>query len=255
MHESEVDTYPGWPRRGQVIGWWSAGVTSAVAIKLALDQGHDVVPIYFDTGSAHPDNARFMADCEQWYGRKILTFKNSRYENVLDLVHKRRFLNGPGGALCTSELKKEVRFAIEKWMPYHAQVFGFEFEPHEIKRAARFAEQYPSAKAIFPLIENKITKGNALYYLAQAGIARPVMYTQGYHNNNCIGCVKGGLGYWNKIREDYPEVFAATAKAERAIGRSCIKGTFLDQLEVGRGRYPEEISPECGVYCPTEDLT
>ena len=29
----------------------------------------------------------------------------------------------------------------------------------------------------------------------------------GYNNNNCIGCIKGGMGYWNKIRVDFPEVF------------------------------------------------
>lgn len=31
------------------------------------------------------------------------------------------------------------------------------------------------------------------------------MYDLGYANNNCIGCVKGGIGYWNKIRIDFPE--------------------------------------------------
>ena len=53
------------------------------------------------------------------------------------------------------------------------------------------------------------------------GIKRPIMYDLGYSNNNCIGCVKGGMGYWNKIREDFPEVFQARAKLEREIGRSC----------------------------------
>ena len=37
--------------------------------------------------------------------------------------------------------------------------------------------------------------------------ARPLMYDLGYPNNNCIGCVKGGMGYWNHIRKDFPEVF------------------------------------------------
>ncbi len=41
------------------------------------------------------------------------------------------------------------------------------------------------------------------------------MYDLGYPNNNCIGCVKGGMGYWNKIRKDFPEVFQ-----KRAVARS-----------------------------------
>ncbi len=169
-----------------------------MAIKLALEEGLNVTPIYFDTGSAHPDNLRFKLHCEQWYGRQIITFKNSKYSSVLDLVKKRR---------------------------------------------------------LFPLIERKMSKANCLYELEVAEIEKPAMYKLGYHNNNCIGCVKGGLGYWNKIRSDFPEVFKATAQAEREIGRSCNKGTFLDELEPGRGRYPEELAPECGIFCPTEDFS
>lgn len=239
----------------QIIGWWSAGVTSAVAIRVALEQGKDVLPIYFETGSAHPDNARFKADCEHWYGRKIVTFKNPKYASVMDLLSKTTYVNGPNGAECTRALKKEVRFAIEKWMPYAGQIFGFEFEPKEIKRAERFAEQYPAALADFPLIEAKLTKANCLHRLDLEGIKKPAMYALGYNNNNCIGCVKGGMGYWNKIRKDFPEVFNEMALMERKKKHSCIKGVFLDELEPTRGRYPEEIAPDCGAYCPVEDFT
>jgi hypothetical protein len=77
------------------------------------------------------------------------------------------------------------------------------------------------------------------------------MYDLGYHNNNCVGCVKGGKGYWNKIRIDFPEVFAARAKMERDIGRSCINGTFLDELDPEAGRKEGPIVPECGADCET----
>lgn len=71
----------------------------------------------------------------------------------------------------------------------------------------------------------------------------------GYSNNNCIGCVKGGKGYWNKIRVDFPEVFASRAKLERDIGHSCIKGTFLDELDPNAGKMSEEIMDDCGIFC------
>jgi len=74
------------------------------------------------------------------------------------------------------------------------------------------------------------------------------MYDLGYPNNNCIGCVKGGMGYWNKIRIDFPDVFEQRAKEERLIGHSCIKGCFLDELDPNRGRNIE-IFPECGIAC------
>ena len=75
------------------------------------------------------------------------------------------------------------------------------------------------------------------------------MYDMGYSNNNCVGCVKGGKGYWNKIRIDFPEVFAQRAKLERDIGASCINGVYLDELMPGDGRMQEEIMPECGIMC------
>lgn len=47
-----------------VIAWFSCGVTSAVACKIALSLYEDVQLYYIETGSGHPDNARFLVDCE-----------------------------------------------------------------------------------------------------------------------------------------------------------------------------------------------
>ena len=69
----------------------------------------------------------------------------------------------------------------------------------------------------FPLLEHGISKEEAHQILKASGIKRPVMYDLGYQNNNCVGCVKGGMAYWNKIRKDFPEVFEARAKLERDI--------------------------------------
>jgi hypothetical protein len=60
------------------------------------------------------------------------------------------------------------------------------------------------------------------------------------------------MGYWNKVRRDFPDVFNATAEMERKIGRSCIKGKFLDELDPTAGRHEDVSLPECGVVCPTE---
>ena len=89
-----------------MIGWFSGGVTSAVAIKLMIEAGHDVVIYYFETGSHHKDHSRFLRDCEIWYGQKINIVRNKKYKNVDDVIVKNRYLNGPSGAKCTKELKK-----------------------------------------------------------------------------------------------------------------------------------------------------
>lgn len=76
-----------------------------------------------------------------------------------------------------------------------------------------------------------------------------IMYDLGYSNNNCIGCVKGGAGYWNKIREDFPEVFKARAEMERDIGHSILKDCFLDELPEDKGKMSEEVMEECSILC------
>ena len=237
-----------------IIAWWSAGVTSAVATKLAIDEyGVDnVVPIYFAIDSAHPDNARFKEQCEEWYGREIITERAPNHKDQFDVILKDKYVNGPGGARCTLVLKKRVRQRIEKELEYDGQVFGFEYSRREINRALRFKQQYPATRPVFPLIEKRLSKPEALHFLEKAGIERPAMYTLGYSNNNCIGCVKGGQGYWNKIREDFPEHFEKMSQLEQELGRSCIRGTFLQDLKPGAGHAVREVMPDCGNFCEVE---
>ena len=75
------------------------------------------------------------------------------------------------------------------------------------------------------------------------------MYLLGYSNNNCIGCVKGGKGYWNKTRVDFPTYFLRMCELEREVGRTCIKGVFLDELDSNEGRDSKIVLPDCGSIC------
>jgi 3'-phosphoadenosine 5'-phosphosulfate sulfotransferase (PAPS reductase)/FAD synthetase len=238
------------------IGWFSGGVTSAVAIKKVLEAGHEVDIFYFETGAHHPDHARFLADCERWYGRKITTLRNQKYSSPIDVILKDKYLNGPSGARCTLKLKKELRFKLEEIIDYDFQIFGFEFEKRQVARRDRFVEQYPAAKPIFPLIEARMDKQDCFRVLLDAGIELPAMYRLGYSNSNCVGCPKGGAGYWNKIRRDFPETFQQMAEAERKIGATCLrkgkKKLYLDELDPEAGRHEDISLPECGVVCQVE---
>ncbi len=95
-----------------------------------------------------------------------------------------------------------------------------------------------------------------LLYVRQAGIKLPVLTTMGYKNNNCIGCVKGGAGYWNKVRREFPDRFWKMARLERVLGFALlrIKGDpcYLDELPEDAGRYDEEPDIECGPHCSLE---
>lgn len=232
----------------KTISWFSAGVSSAVATKLAVEQVDCIIYIHID--DQHPDTLRFVDECEVWFGKKIERLQ-SPYKNVNSALRGaggRGYVNGPAGAPCTRYLKRRVR---KEWEIQLGGKFCYVWgmDKNEQHRVDRIVDNMPEHKHLFPLIEKNLTKEEVHKILKASGIKRPYMYELGYHNNNCVGCVKGGMGYWNKIRRDFPEVFESRAKVEREIGGTCIKGVYLDELEPDRGRKQEPICEECGIFC------
>lgn len=237
----------------RVVCWFSAGAASAVATKLTLAARPDAVVAYVDTGSEHRDNVRFRADCAAWFGTTIVTLRSDKYDSTWDVWEQRRFLVSPQGALCTAELKKKVRFAFER--PDDIQVFGYTADGPDRQRASRFREQNPGVTLVAPLIDRELTKSDCLAMIDRAGIEVPAMYRLGYRNNNCIGCVKGGMGYWNKIRRDFPDVFARMASLEERIGATVLREPDtgarlpLRALAPDRGDHADEPEMECSLAC------
>jgi 3'-phosphoadenosine 5'-phosphosulfate sulfotransferase (PAPS reductase)/FAD synthetase len=235
----------------RILAWFSCGDASAVAAKLAVEKHGDRCEVlYCDTFAyEHPDNMRFFADVERWLGRPIKVLRSLRYADIYDVFRKTKFLRGPNGARCTTELKKNVRKEYQRVDDIH--VFGFTAD--EQHRVTRFKKENPELYAEFPLIEHGITKTECHARIRAAGIELPAMYKLGYHNNNCIGCVKGKKGYWNKIRRDFPDAFDRMAALERELNFA-LCGVFLDSLPSDAGRYKDEPNIECGVLCTDETL-
>ena len=204
--------------------------------------------IYTHVEDQHPDSLRFLHDCEKLLGRKIEKIQSDKYKDVNDVIEKTKYVNGAYGASCTKWLKKQVRKDWEKENPdHHVYVWGYDV--NEKHRAEEITVALADYDHEFPLIEHGLTKAECHGIAEKLGLKRPIMYDLGYPNNNCVGCVKGGMGYWNKIRVDFPEVFERRAKQERAIKHSCIKGVFLDELEPNRGRMNQEVMEDCSIAC------
>lgn len=232
-----------------IIAWWSGGITSAVACKKAVElYGLDTVSIqYIETGAHHEDNNRFLKDCQDWYGAQINTIQNDKgYVDHIDVAEKNRYINGPTGARCTTELKRRVREKFEKLNSFSHYVWGFEYDKKEENRADRIKLSIPKYEHLFPLIELKLNKSDCIKIVQDAGIELPAMYKLGFNNNNCIGCVKGGMAYWNMIRMHFPDVFLRMSKTERQLGRSCLKKYFLDELPLDAGRGSPPLVQDCG---------
>ena len=203
----------------------------------------------YNIDDQEPDTLRFIKDCEKALGMKIDIIQSKEFKAVEEVCRKYKYINGPYGAKCTTVLKKQVR---EKWERENLQekptyIWGYDLS--EKNRADRITKNVIEANHKFPLIENGLTKEDCHALLKQLGIKRPRMYELGYHNNNCVGCLKGGKGYWNKIRQDFPEVFKKRAELEREVGASCINGIFLDELDPDAGRNQTEILEDCSLFC------
>lgn len=228
--------------------WISAGVSSFVAGYIERDTIDKF--IYIDIDDQHPDSMRFIKDCEKALGKEIEILK-SPYGSVENAVMASGgyFTINRKFAPCTAWLKKRVR---KEWEYKHRDydityVWGFDCD--EGHRADRLRETMIEFSHVFPLIERNLTKQDAHGMCERLGINRPAMYDMGYNNNNCIGCVKGGMGYWNKIRIDFPEVFESRARLERETGNHILKECYLDELDPNRGRMSDEIPIDCSIMC------
>jgi hypothetical protein len=57
------------------------------------------------------------------------------------------------------------------------------------------------------------------------------------------------MGYWNKIRKDFPEVFKSRCEMEKIIGGKVFKDFWLEDLPENRGRIQPVMVPDCGLFC------
>lgn len=229
-----------------IISWFSSGVSSFIATYLMRDKVDKIMYQHID--DQHKDSLRFVKDCEITLGKKI-EVTQSKYMSVNQACLKFGFINGAKGAKCTVILKKRIRKDWERKNPgKHTYIWGIDIEESK-KRVPKIERAMPDHNHIFPLVERNLNKQDCHGMLMKLGIKRPKMYDLGYNNNNCIGCVKGGKGYFNKIRRDFPEKFKERQYLEELIGRSCIKGKFLKDLKLHEGRMSKEILEDCNIFC------
>jgi len=234
----------------RVICWFSCGDASAVACKLAIKKyGARCLVTRIVLTSEHDDNNRFSRDCEKWFGRPILGLCSTEYRDTWDVWERKRYIAGIAGAPCTMELKKAVRHAFQQ--PDDLHIFGYTAE--EAHRAETFRANNFDVAVEYPLIDAGLKKADCHALVRAAGIELPLMYRLGFDNNNCIGCPKGGAGYWNQIRKHFPDQFNRMAELSRRVGARLVKQDgariFLDELRITTGRQKDEVAISCSPLC------
>jgi hypothetical protein len=245
------------PKKDDVIAiWFSNGVASAVATKLAIEKYGDLCEIRILNNPVieeDSDNLRFQADCEMWFGHKIERVTNRKYPKCSAVeIWDEGFMSSAYGARCTTELKRKARQQWENENRHDWLVMGFTVE--EKNRHERFV--LTERDNLLPVLINAgLTKWDCTEIVFTAGIELPAIYNRGYPNANCIGCVKASSPtYWNLVREQDPDVFALRAEQSRRVGARLVrhKGAriFLDELPPdAKGRPLKSMNFECGIFC------
>lgn len=238
--------------------WFSCGAPSAIAIRETFRRygnSHIIRVVNNQVAEEDPDNRRFLRDVEHWLNIEIEDVFHPSYPNrsAVEIWEKRKFMSGHKGAPCTMLLKREARaiWMRENKIDWH--VFGFTAE--ERKRHDDYV--LTEMSNVLPvLIEAGLTREDCFEEVRKAGLELPSVYSRGYPNANCIGCVKAtSPTYWNHVRKDSPEVFKARADQSRQIGAKLVrhKGSriYLDELPPdAKGRSLKSMKmPDCGVLC------
>lgn len=245
----------------RIVCQFSCGAASAVATKLAIAEYGDrcvIVNAYIE--EEHPDNRRFAEDCERWFGRSIVNLRDTKYNaSAIQVFETVGYIKGPRGAACTSRIKRGLLRTFEQ--PGDILVMGYTAE--EQHRLDDWREDWPDRQIIAPLIDRGLTKEDCKAMVERAGIKLPAMYLLGYDNANCIGCVKGGHGYFRAIREDFPKQFYRLAQAEAKVAALHGDDAYilrhrsgplagqrfpLHELPAGKIHRGEPL-PSCGLFC------
>lgn len=240
----------------RIVCQFSCGAASAVATKLALAQygaTHDVQIINAFLANEHEDSRRFLLECQKWLGQEIVQLRDEKYgADIIQVFRRERFMKGRNGAPCTKLLKRRL---LDAWkQPGDVMVFGYTAE--EVDRLDDFRDRNPDRPVLAPLIDAGLGKEDCKAMILRAGIELPMMYRMGYDNANCIGCVKGGEGYYRAIREDFPEQFEELCKVQDELGpgsylhrnRSTNERFSLRDLGEGPVRRNEKL-PACSFFC------
>ena len=218
----------------KIICWWSGGITSAVACKMAIDLfgKENCRSVFIDTGNEDYDTYRFKKDCEKWFEIPIETITgltDDKFPTIQSVWRHYKSLNVANGAICSSTLKRDVRLKWQKQNDYRYQVFGFDID--ETKRAKSMTKNYIEAKAIYPLLMHGLTKEDCIAIVLETGIKIPRAYELGFSNNNCLKtmCIQGGIGYWQKVQRDMIEKFDTMADIEHELTE--LKGEPVTMLK------------------------
>lgn len=194
---------------------------------------HDISPEVEDI-----DIKRFKNEIAAYLGVPITYANMQGWETDTPLKVCRKigaFKIGNGTALCTYNLKTkpfyewlQQNYPVSKGQMRGDVVILYGFDKSETSRIQRRigVMQTKGYYTDFPLAFWERTIQNT----EEIGIKRPATYDL-FRHANCKGCLKAGKQQWYLVFCMYPKLWEEAIQAEKEIGFSILKDTYLEELE------------------------
>ena len=198
----------------------SGGVASAVAAERAIQRyGRDSVTLWFaNTLAEDEDTYRFLLDCQIRWGGAIVDYTDGR--TPLQVAEDKQIIPNQRIAPCTLELKIKPfrRFLAEVPKPVTVLLGLGWNEQHRMDRPKANYEAIDGVSVDFPLMWKPLEYRPYQEVVRDWGIEPPRAYALGFRHNNCLrhGCVKQGVGDWERFKFAFPDRFARTRDWEQA---------------------------------------
>ena len=196
----------------------SGGTASAVAAHRVIERyGPENTSLWFaDTSWEDEDLYRFLNDLEGFFQIPIHRYVDGR--TPLEVAEQRKIIPNNRRAPCSLELKVLPFKKHISQLPTPLTVhLGLDWtEMHRAERPKKEYEAMPGITVDLPLLWKPIANPPHRLTTESWGIRTPRLYDMGFPHNNCGGrCVRQGLKEWVRLRQMFPERFAAVRDWEQ----------------------------------------
>lgn len=219
----------------KVVVGFSGGITSAWCAEWALKNypKDKVILLFHDTKEEDEDTYRFIKDMEKYFNHPIIEQSDGR--SVTELFYDEGCLASNRRSFCSRILKLEQRKKYfhklkKEGVEEILLVFGFSKDEWQRVQRAHMGAIQDAYSVRFPIVEVGLAKQKCVEWLVEKNICPPRMYIWSGHAN-CLGCVRGSQGYWEKVLENAPDIFEQRKRLEEEF-KSTFMGGALSLKEI-----------------------
>jgi 3'-phosphoadenosine 5'-phosphosulfate sulfotransferase (PAPS reductase)/FAD synthetase len=209
--------------------------STALAIHMR-DRVADMEYVFCDTGEELPETYEYLDRIEAYLGRPIVRLMNKRH-GFSDLLEARRgFLPSPQARWCTQYLKIKP---FEDYVGNDPVVSYIAIRADELHRKGYISSK-PNIKAIYPFIDDGISKDDVYRLLEDSGLGLPEYY-KWRSRSGCYFCFFQQRNEWVGLLENHPELYRKSMAFERVDNDTGERFTWSGKESLAELAKPERI--------------